>query len=114
MIRFGAFWYWLMVKVFRPYQHTRGFANYARFIEHFDNRRSRFNLNTWREFAVWADTFCGGPMDAHTDHCTKSNGETLRFHNVSGLFAVIRTDNVIRTCFPPSKGRKYFEDECKK
>jgi hypothetical protein len=104
-----------MVKIFRPYRYTRGFANYARFIEHFDNRRTRFHLNTWREFAVWADTFCGGPRDADTDECIRGfDGAQLRFNNVTGLMGIVRSDRVIKTCFPPSKRRRYFDDECAK
>jgi hypothetical protein len=104
-----------MVWRYRPYVYTRGFANYERFIDHFDRRRSRFGLNSELDFAVWADTFCGGPKDADTDECIRPYDQArIRFHNVTGLVGIVRADNVIRTCFPPSKRRQYFEDECAK
>src|SRR2546423_1915160 len=103
MIEFLKAWrearYRLWVLIFRPYRYTKGFANYERFIQHFDNRRSRFGLKTQLEYAKWADGFCGGTKDADTDECIRSDGATVRFNNVTGLLGIVRSDNVIKTCF---------------
>lgn len=107
--------YRLWVLIFRPYRYTKGFASYERFIDHFDRRRTKLGINTKFEYARWADTFCGGQKDADTDECVRGyDGATVRFNNVTGLIGIVRSDNVIKTCFPPSKGRAYYDAECKK
>lgn len=97
--------------------YTRGFANRSLLADHFQRHGAEFGAATMEEYEALADSFCGGPMDAHTKECVRTRDmATLRYNTASHDYGVLRNDNHIRTYFKLTQinNLAYFQSDCAK
>jgi len=99
---------------------TAGFDP-LRLAAHFQAHRADFGAATAAAYEALADRFLGGPIDTRTHQCVRSNGDVLRYSELTQEFGIISARGVIRTYFKPKPRRHryvtnltYFRVECLK
>jgi pyocin large subunit-like protein len=79
-----------------------GFATHADRADHLANHAEDFGAISEIEYENMAIAFLNSPLDSDTlEGVRRSNGDIIRFHRVTHVFAVMRQDGVIRTFYKP-------------
>jgi hypothetical protein len=130
MIEFRKVWgeipYWLIVKIFRTFHHTEGFATYELFAYHYKKhviKQNEFGRISKREYARRADEIWGGvavpanhfgPPTAPLEECTRGHdGARLRYDNNANELGILH-GATIGTFFRPTQQRAKFLKECRR
>lgn len=110
-----------------PLRYTRGFIDNVTLLLKFDKhvtRRREFTYATAVEYEEHADQFLGAPLGPDVRECVRtkrdgSEGDKLRYNQVSEEFGSLANDNIIRSYFIPDPVRHhkatnldYFEQAC--
>ncbi len=94
---------------------TSGFETPADLTDHFLKHRAEFSVSKEEDYEALADAFCGGPKNANTQECRRRrDGAVLRYNPVTNEFGVLHTGNYVGTYFKPSRGIRYFQEQCTK
>lgn len=83
------------------------FDNAISLVAHFLKRKDEFNYSTLTEYLAGARRVVGG--GAGIDTKVRANGDTLFYEQTTNEFAVLTSQNVIRTYFRPVNGTKYWQ-----
>lgn len=85
-----------------PYSHTRGFLSLLHRADHFQNHGTRLGIATEEEYETFADEFLRNPCPASARQFVRSwNGDLVRYDEGVDVFAVLRNDGFIKTCYRP-------------
>jgi hypothetical protein len=98
-----------------PAQGTRafgasvGFRSRERFEEHFRKHGREFNVATPGEYLRLAQALRDRPVGGDVLELVRGDGVVCRFDRASGTFIAFGADGIIRTCFRPNDGQRYFD-----
>lgn len=82
--------------------YTRGFLSPLHRADHFKNHGARLGIMTEEEYEIFADDFLRNPCPASAVQFTRRwNGDLVRYDQVADVFAVLRKDRFIKTCYCP-------------
>jgi len=83
-------------------RQTRGFLSLLHRADHFENHGAGLGLLSEEEYETFADVFLGGPAPPSTRQFVRPwNGDLVRYDEGVGVFAVLRSDGFIKTCYRP-------------
>lgn len=83
-------------------RHTRGFLSAVHLSDHFQNHGASLGLLTEDEYETFADVFIGGPSAPATRQFVRPwNGDLVRYDEGMDVFAVMRNDGFIKSCYRP-------------
>jgi filamentous hemagglutinin len=83
-------------------RHTRGFLSLLHLSDHFQNHGARLGLATEEEYETFADAFLRDvcPLAAR-QFVRPWNGDLVRYDEDLDVFAILRNDGIIKTCYRP-------------
>jgi filamentous hemagglutinin len=82
--------------------HTRGFLSPLHRSDHFKNHSVRLGILTEEEYEIFADEFLRSPCPTSAlEFIRRWNGDLVRYDDVADVFAVLRKDRFIKTCYRP-------------
>jgi len=85
-----------------PCHHTRGFISVLHRADHFQDHGARLGITTEEEYETLADEFLRHPCPASARQFVRSrNGDLVRYDEAADVFAVLRKDGFIKTCYRP-------------
>lgn len=83
-------------------RHTRGFLSLLHLSDHFQSHGARLGLATEEEYETFADTFLRDPSARSASQFVRPwNGDLVRYDEGVDVFAVLRSDGFIKTCYRP-------------
>jgi pyocin large subunit-like protein len=80
---------------------TRGFADEDTRDGHIDRHGHEVGATSAEDYEAKADAFLGGPLDSNHLMGIDPQGDVVRADPATGWFAVMSSDNVIRTLYKP-------------
>lgn len=85
-----------------PCQDTRGFLSLLHRSDHFQNHGTRLGTATEEEYETFADQFLCEPCPPSARQFVRAwNGDLVRYDEDVDVFAVLRSDGFIKTCYRP-------------
>ena len=105
-----------------PCRYTRGFLSLLHLADHFQNHGARLGFSTEEGYEEFADEFLRDPCSARARQFVRPwNGYLVRYDEGVDVFAVLRSDGFIKTCYRPDPafhGRRtnldyYLSEEAK-
>jgi len=83
-------------------RYTRGFLSRLHLADHFQNHGARLGLTTEDEYETLADTFLRDPCPSSARQFVRPwNGDLVRYDEGVDVFAVMRNDGFVKTCYRP-------------
>lgn len=100
---------------------TRGFSTPLLLRRHARNHQAEVNAADEAHYLALADAFCGGPLGATIEECTRrSDGAIIRWDPVTDEYGILTADGFIKSYFvqdrtwhPAVSNRAYFEHDCR-
>lgn len=87
---------------------TVGFASAQRLDEHFDKHGAEFGRIAKQEYLRIAQELRDRPAGGAVLEAVRKDGVITRFDRERGIFLAFNANGVIRTCFKPDDGERYF------
>ena len=91
-----------------------GFRSPERLHEHFEKHGPEFRGADEREYLALAQALRDARVGGDVLESVRSDGVVSRFDRTSGTFVAFDADGVLRTCFKPNDGERYFERQAKR
>ena len=83
-------------------RYTRGFLSLLQRADHFQNHGARLGIATEEEYEKLADDFLRNPCPESARQFVRPwNGDLVRYDEGVDVFAVMRNDGFIKTCYRP-------------
>lgn len=86
-----------------------GFRSQERLAEHFHKHGAEFGARSAEDYLRTAQALRDRAAGGDVLELTRADGVTCRFDRATGTFLAFGADGVIRTCFRPHDGERYFE-----
>lgn len=85
-----------------PCVHTRGFVSLLHKSDHFQNHGARLGIMTEEDYETFADEFLRDTCPASALQFVRGwNSDLVRYDDAADVFAVLRKDGFIKTCYRP-------------
>lgn len=85
-----------------PCVHTRGFVSLLHRSDHFQSHGARLGMVTEEDYETFAEEFLRNPCPASALQFVRAwNGDLVRDDEAADVFAVLRKDGFIKTCYRP-------------
>jgi len=91
-----------------------GFRSPERLREHFEKHGAEFRGADEGEYLALAQALRDASVGNNVLESIRSDGVVSRFDRASGTFVAFDADGVLRTCFKPNDGERYFERQAKR
>ena len=91
-----------------------GFRSSERLHEHFEKHGAEFRGADESEYLALAQALRDARVSKNVLESIRSDGVVSRFDRASGTFVAFDADGVLRTCFKPNDGERYFERQAKR
>jgi hypothetical protein len=91
-----------------PEHSGRGFRSRALLDEHFQKHGREFGDVTEDEYLRIAQELRDRPAGGDVPELVRGDGVVSRFDRHTGTFIAFNSNGVIRTCFRPNDGERYF------
>ena len=93
----------------RVFGESVGFRSRERLDEHFRKHGREFRAATPEDYLRLAQVLRDRPAGGDVLELVRNDDVVCRFDRASGAFIAFGPDGVIRTCFRPNDGERYFE-----
>lgn len=93
---------------------STGFRSPQRLREHFDKHGAEFNASNPGQYLAIAQALRDTAVGGDVLETVRPDGVVARFDRASGAFVAFDPDGVIRTCFKPNDGERYFERQSRR
>ncbi|MEO5988687.1 MAG: hypothetical protein ABIU54_09250 [Candidatus Eisenbacteria bacterium] len=91
-----------------------GFASPERLREHFEKHGAEFGAANSAEYLAHAQALRDAALGGPVLEAVRADGVVSRFDRASGTFVAFDRDGIIRTCFKPNDGERYFVRQAKR
>jgi pyocin large subunit-like protein len=85
-----------------PCRYTRGFLSILARSDHYKRHGARLGIATEEGYETFADSFLRNPCPTSARQFVRpGNGDLVRYDESADVFATLRQDGFIRTCYCP-------------
>lgn len=91
-----------------------GFRSEQSLHDHFVKHGDEFGAANPDEYLAHARTLRDAPVGGEVLEAVRADGVSSRFDRASGTFVAFDRDGIIRTCFKPNDGERYFVRQAKR
>jgi pyocin large subunit-like protein len=91
-----------------------GFASREKLLEHYHKHGREFGNVSLEEYLLAAQTLRDHAAVGTIIEAVRADGVITRFDRESGTFIAFNRNGVIRTCFKPNEGERYFRRQLKR
>lgn len=91
-----------------------GFASSEKLLEHYHKHGREFGNVSLEEYLLAAQTLRDHAAVETIIEAVRADGVITRFDRESGTFIAFNRNGVIRTCFKPNEGERYFRRQLKR
>lgn len=91
-----------------------GFRSPERLREHFEKHGAEFRGADEAGYLALAQALRDATVGGDILESIRSDGVVSRFDRATGTFVAFDADGVLRTCFKPNDGERYFERQAKR
>ncbi len=91
-----------------------GFRSAERLREHFEKHGAEFRGADEGEYLAIAQALRDARVGGDVLESVRGDGVVSRFDRATGTFVAFDADGVLRTCFKPNDGERYFERQAKR